>query len=475
MASEIDSSLTGEVKDRVIKRPVGQLWSYGLVNIIGNMIWFVFGRLQIFYTEVVGLAMGTFAIVNVIYMIFNMLNDPLEGYLADRSPAKFTRKYGKRFPFVLIGQIGGSIAIILPFFVLGDIESNPTMVAVWLCIALCIFDTFMSLVGITGPGLFADKYRDPDQRKLYGVIVIITAIVGMVLALIIHPMILGILTPSVGEQTAWLIAACGMAAISVILTFLMIPGIREDDELKAARAKLDEEQETENFFKILWECIKVKDFNIYILSLFLYGVSTSLVIVALDYWVIYGLGLTIADSMTPMLAFMLMAPIFGPIWFLLSKKMGSKKVNILGMIAFGLSAFFLFFVSDMTGTIIVFAIMGITSSAVGANQAVIGGNIMDELAVKLKIRQEGSVSGVITLFNRLQLVTGPLIFMIVQKSTGWVPQAETQIDSAIFGVKLELSVIPAVLLILGGLAFAFYSITPEKAKENHQKMAELGF
>ena len=87
MASEIDSSLTGEVKDRVIKRPIGQLWSYGLVNIIGNMIWFVFGRLQIFYTEVVGLAMGTFAIVNVIYMIFNMLNDPLEGYLADKSPA----------------------------------------------------------------------------------------------------------------------------------------------------------------------------------------------------------------------------------------------------------------------------------------------------------------------------------------------------------------------------------------------------
>ncbi len=475
MASEFDSSLTVDGKDRITKRPAGQLWSYGLATITGNLIWFVFGRIQLFYTEVVGLSLATYSIVFTIYMIWNMFNDPLEGYLTDRSPAKFTRKYGKRAPFVFIGQLGLSVAIVLPFIVVGDVTANPTVVAIWLCFALCLFDAFASLAGITAPGLFADKYRDPDQRKLFGVIVIVYAIIGMLLAVVAFPMIIDMLTPSVGAPTAWLIAAGVMATISFVITFLMIPGIREDEELKETRAKLDEEQKTENFFVVLWKCLKVKDFVIFLLSVFLYTVSTSLIIVALDYWVIYGLGLTMAASMTPMLAFMFATPLFAPLWFLLSKKIGSKKTNIIGLISFGLSVLLLFFVTDMTGTIIVFGICGITVGAQAANQAAINSDVFDELAVTLKIRQEGSVAGVITLFNRIQLVIIPLIFLIVQSATGWVPLADTQTPEALFGVKLEMAIIPAALLLLAGLLFSMYSITPEKAKENHQKMAELGF
>ncbi len=476
MASENDTSLTVETKNRIVKRPTKELLAISLMTITGNLIFFVFGRIQLFYTEIIGLSMATFVVVSTIYMIWNMINDPLEGYLTDRSSAKFTRKYGKRAPFVFIGHLGFSLTIVLPFIVFGDVESNPTGVAVWLCIAMCLFDSFASLMSINSPGLMADKFRDPDQRKQAGLIVIIYAIVGMIFGVIAFPMIVDGFTPTVGAKGAWLIAAGVMGVLSLILTFLMIPGLREDEELKNARAKLDEEQKPENFFVILWKCVKEKDFIIFLISIFLYGISTSLIITALDYWIIYGLGLDLSATMIPMIAFMIAAPLMAPIWYWLSKKIGSKKVNILGYITFGLSTLLFLFVTDMTGTIIVMAICGVTSSAIGTNQNVINSNIMDHLAISFKTRSEGSISGVITLFTRLQLAVLPLIFFIVQGTTGWVPEAETQTADALFGVKLQLSVIPAIFLIGAGIVFGLmYSITPEKAKENHLKMAELGF
>ena len=476
MASEIDSSLTTDGKDRIIKRPTKQVWLFSLSIITGNMIWFVFGRLQLFFTETVGLAIGTFTLISTIYMIWNMFNDPLEGYLTDRSSPKFTRKYGKRAPFVFIGHLGGSVAIALPFIVMGDIETNPTLVATWLCISMCVFDAFMSLMGITMPGLQADKFRHSDQRKLIGLITIVYAIIGMLFGVIAFPMIIAMLTPTLGAETAWLIGACVMGGISFVISFLMIPGIREDEELKNTRAELDEKQKTENFFVILWRSIQDKDFVIFLISIFLYGTSISLIITALDYWVIYGLGMELTDTMTPLLAFMFVAPLVAPLWFWLSKKIGSKKSNIIGYIGFGISVLLFMFVKDMTGTIIVMALCGITSSIIGTNQAVIGSNIMDQLAISLKVRQEGSLSGVLTIFSRLQLLFLPLIFMIVQGATGWVPLADIQSPQAIFGVRLELSLIPGLFLIIAGIIFGlFYSITPEKAEENHHKMTELGF
>ncbi|MHA1748303.1 MAG: hypothetical protein DRO88_13300 [Promethearchaeia archaeon] len=476
MASEIDSSEDSKISDRIVKRPLGELISYSLSVIIMNMLFFVFGRVQLFYTEVVGLRIGIYTVVSTIYMIYNMINDPLEGYLADRSPAKFTRKFGKRAPFALIGYLGLSLAIILPFIVIGDVNTNPTGVAIWLCVALCIFDTFVSLTGITMPGLFADKYRDPTQRKLAGILNVVFAIIGMIFSIIAFPTIKDGLAPVVGEQTAWLIGAAIMGGGAFVVSLFLIPGIREDETLKIARAKLDEEKDIQNFFIILWKFIKGRDFVTYLLSILLYGTSTSLIIVALDYWVLYGLGLTLSDTMIPMIAFMLTAPLVSPFWFWLSKKFSSRKVNIIGFIGFGLSVLLFLFVKDMTGTIIVMVISGFTSAAIGVNQNAITSDVLDETAVVFKAREEGSISGVITLFSRLQLLIIPLVFGIVQGATGWVAGSPTQTNEAIFGIRIEMAIVPSALLILAGILFAvFYKITPEKAKENQQKMKELGF
>ncbi|GAH91731.1 unnamed protein product, partial [marine sediment metagenome] len=40
----------------------------------------------------------------IIYAIWNSINDPLVGYFTDR-PNRFWKRYGKRFPLIIIGGI----------------------------------------------------------------------------------------------------------------------------------------------------------------------------------------------------------------------------------------------------------------------------------------------------------------------------------------------------------------------------------
>ena len=474
MASEIDSTMSVG-SDRIIKRPYGQLMSFVLSIITANLIWIVFAKIQYLYTEKLGMDITVFLIVYTVYMIWNMVNDPLEGYLTDK-PSKLTKKFGKRAPYVFIGHLGFSIAIILPFIIIADPETNPIGAAIWLGFAMCLFDAFISLMDINRPALFADKFRDPTQRKRSGVLVIIYAILGMMFGAVVFPMIVDGLTDSLGVEKAWLTGAGIMAGISLLITFLMIPGIREDDKMKQARVHLEETQEQEKFFSILWKSLKEKNLMSYVIANLFYVSTISLAIVALDYWMVYGLNRDISDGMIPMLAFMFAGPIAAPIWMRLSKKYGSKKIFVIGMFAFGTTFLLFLFVQGMPGTILVMGLSGLTSTAIGANQWDIMSNILDDVSVSFKKRTESSIQGVVTLFDRLKLAIQPLIFLIVQSATGWVAGADSQSVEAIFGIKIIIAIIPFVFLVTGGIVFKLlYDITPEKAIENHQKMAELGF
>lgn len=474
MVSEIDS-VVNDSSDRIVKRPVGQLLSIVLSIITANMIWIVFAKIQIFYTEELDLSIGVFVVVNTIYMIWNMINDPLEGYFTDKT-SKLTRKYGKRAPYVFLGHLGFSFAVVLPFIVFVDPGEQPVIAAIWLGFSMCFFDAFISLMDINRPALFADKFRDPNQRKLSGVLVIIYAIIGMVFGAVGFPAIIDGLEPAVGVKSAWLIGAAVMAGVSFLITFLMIPGIREDEEMKLARAQLDEKQVQDSFFKVFMKSVKQKNLMAYVFTNLFYVTTVNMAIVALDYWVVYGLGLSLSDSMTPMLAFMFAGPVAAPFWLWLSKKIGSKKVFVIGMVTFGLSLFGFMFVQGMTGTIIVMGLGGLTSAGVGTNQWAIMSDILDETAVSFKKREESSVQGIVTLFDRLKLAIQPLVFLIVQSATGWVAGAEIQSDEAVFGVRLIIGVVTAIFLIIGGIILGlFYDITPEKALENQVKMKELGF
>jgi len=143
-----------------------------------------------YYHAVVGLAPGWILTVVFINTLWAGLNDPLIGWLTDKN-FKWTRKWGRRFPWIAIGIIPQSLSLIM-IFSAPDLPKDslgvlidPLPVMLWLLLSLFVFDLFITLVDIHTAILRADKFRTETERRKYagswGVFDMVAQVVGMIL------------------------------------------------------------------------------------------------------------------------------------------------------------------------------------------------------------------------------------------------------------------------------------------------------
>ena len=114
--------------------------SYGFGKFINEFFVMAFGALVFFFYERELHLDPILAIIGyTIFAIWNAVNDPLIGYLTDR-PFKFTKKWGRRFPWVLIGGIPWILSYIL-IFIPPVIDANEGMLTIftWLVVTTCVF------------------------------------------------------------------------------------------------------------------------------------------------------------------------------------------------------------------------------------------------------------------------------------------------------------------------------------------------
>ena len=68
-----------------------------------------------------------------------------------------------------------------------------------------------------------------------------------------------------------------------------------------------------------------------------------------------------------------------------------------------------------------------------------------------------------------------LIFAIVSANTGYIPaRGKNQTELAKFGLKLQMSLIPLFIILIGIIIFIhFYNITKDIALANKKKLLEM--
>ena len=118
-------------------------FGYVLVYFMGNF----FNAWVFYYYQVeLSLPIILLGIAYVIFVIWNMINDPLIGYLTDR-PFKWSKRFGFRAPWMMIGVVPYLIFWWLLFAVPDPLveSSDPWPLFWYFIIMTCLFDTFYSL------------------------------------------------------------------------------------------------------------------------------------------------------------------------------------------------------------------------------------------------------------------------------------------------------------------------------------------
>lgn len=455
-----------------IKNSKISMASYGSGSFSREFLSMAFNITVFFYYEdQVGLDGWLVVVGIIIFAIYNMFNDPILGYLTNR-PFKFTKKWGRRFPWLMISGIPFGFSYFLVFIPPNIGVFGQWAVFAWLIFTACLFDTFHSLYFVNFIALFPEKYRTDKERRLASGIYVPIGVFGVALGAIIPSLIF-----QFGNLPSYSFQGFIIFIIALFFLFLAIPGFREKSEMvEEYLTTYEQAPRRESFFKTLKTALKQRSFIVWMFLYTMYFCLVNTMQNSLYYTVKYVLNKPSSASTLIFAGFLIGAIISTPIWTKFAHKVNNnKKMILISAFFLGAFAFPLLFLENYIAIIITLTLWGIGLGGFWFMIFPVMSDVIDESVVITGKREEGIYAGFSQFFARLGIVAQALTFGIVHSVTGFVEGASSQTPLALWGIHVHLALIPMIFIFLGFLVFwRFYNLTPERIKSIKEKLKEMG-
>jgi len=340
----------------------------------------------------------------------------------------------------------------------------------WLLIFLCINDTVYSLYDINRVALFPDKFRNSKDRKWGGMITTILETIGILLGVLIPVLTIEFY----GQDVGWRIQAIIIALVGFVFMLLMIPGVREDQEMRQRRSRVDK-MLTEPFFTGLKSALRDKHFVGYMALFVAYTSTMGLVMASIPFFVQDILQLSKIGE-TIVLFYVAAVIISAPIWYKISFKIGIKKVALIGACLLGCMGLPLLFVptgpEGLLLVIIIFSLSGFVDGAIISMTMPLFSSVVDNATIESGKRQEGLYNGIWMFFSRIGIAIRAIVFWIVVIIFGYHSGSTDPYE--LMGLRFQMSVFPMIICAFGVFFFwKLYQITPEQLEINVEKIKEL--
>lgn len=402
-----------------------------------------------FLTDEVRLSAALAGTALLVGKVWDAVIDPFIGYLSDRTRSR----WGRRRPYILFFTIPFGLAFVLMF-------TNPGIEAqagkfIWAMLAYVFFCTVYSFTNIPYNALLPEISQEYHERTNIVGYKQAFAVIGTILGAGAALPIMGLF----GSRTAGFSGMAGMfgllAALSLLATFF---SVREPAFTAPSKG--------ENIAKSLKDVFTNKPFMLLLASWF----TNSTAVAIMEAMLIYFYKYIFQDeaAATPAMIILLVVTIATiPFWVWFSKKVNKRTAYVIGMFL-TLTAVMLFaFTADALGKTGALAIMVLAGFGFSAHYVLPWSMAPDTIEfgfARAGVRREGVYYSAWTFFIALG---GAFAGFLVGQSLdifGYVPDV-VQSARAVLGIRLLVGPLPAILLLLGNLALAFYPLNQKKYAE----------
>ncbi|MFX1493193.1 MAG: MFS transporter [Promethearchaeota archaeon] len=422
----------------------------------------------IYYIYIVGIDPLRYSLAFLIYMIWNAINDPLFGHLSDRTRTK----YGRRIPYLMICSPLLSINFIILYF--APIGSSQWIKFTWLLINLFTYDAFYTIVSITFTSLLAELSINPQERAMINLFAGIGNGIGFGIAYLLPLLLVNpVAVPYTQNKDIFQFIFIILAVIGAIFLAFTAFGIKERPEL------LPEKEERLGILQSIKNVLANRSFITYaifnfMVSYLIFSINSNLPFYIKDVLKISKDNLI---ASMPLISFLTFSIIGFPIILLLNKKIGNKRTLFYSLFLTIIGLIIITFSGDIILVSISFAIVGLGFSGTLLVFTLLG-DIIDQDELKTGVRREGAYFGTDALINKPAQsvsagISGLVLFLTNFNQNLGV--GESQPDSAIFGIKMLLGVIPAIFIILGLISLWYYPLDSrtKEYKEMKRKVMVL--
>jgi GPH family glycoside/pentoside/hexuronide:cation symporter len=452
--------------------PTSKMLAYGFGYLIINYLLGAYSAIVFYYYEVeVGLPVLFVGLAFILYAIWNMFNDPLLGYFTDK-PRKWTRKWGLRAPWVVIS----SFPILICYFLIFtppdiDPKENALTIFLYMLAITALFDTFFSIFNTHVYGGFVNQFRTEYERRRGFAIIIAVAGIGVVGIGLIPPFII-----EYGNRSSFIVSAFVVVIILAICNIFLFLGIKESEELKERLIKGFENAEDKSFFNILKIAIKKKNFAISLTAYTTIITAQTLATASGIYMLkdVFRVPYTYAvlTGLAGFAGYMLSIPF----WSNYARKHGFKRTYYVSLFLAGLCYFPTLFITEIWQAILFTLIGGIPYAGYTLMTMPVASDTMDEVALEMGRRQDGTLQGIRNFFFRIAIVVQGVVITMIHIVTGYNPDAKaTQTPLAIIGIRIHAGLIPALLMLtISLIVYKWYTLEGETKTQMVRKLKDLG-
>ncbi len=401
-----------------------------------------------YMTDNLGIAAAAAGALITVAKVWDVIIDPVIGARSDRSLAL----RGTRRPAMILGALALPVFFVLTFAVPAGI--GPVASGVWVLIAFLITATAFSLFQvpyIALPAELTDQY-DARTRLISARVVVLTLAI----------LLFGAGAPEI--QKAFENSYTGYLVMAIVAGLVIGGGLFIASFVAKRRDPVPAEPFSiaDNYRAGFAALRRSQPFRSLLATFLLQGLATGLMLAG----AVYLANHVIPGGSVTFIFISLVAPaiLFAPVWAIISRRIGKERTFIVASVLFGIATLVmaLLLVSPGQWVYAPIALAGIGYAGMQSLPLSMLPDVISHDAGRHGQGAAGSFGGVWTAGETTGIALGTTVLGIVLSASGYIESVGgvdvQQPASAVTGIALSFSIVPAVIIALSLVTFSRYPL-----------------